>query len=67
MKYSNILTVIIRDDSPIIHCGDSPAYRSIKIELTPEQQEQVNRMGELEYVSKCFVEISMEEPARVPK
>jgi len=32
------LRVIIRDDSPMIFLQDSPAYRSVEIELTPEQQ-----------------------------
>jgi len=32
-----VLTVILRDDSPMIHCGDSPAYRSVRVDLTPEQ------------------------------
>jgi len=32
------VTVIIRDDGPLIHCGDSPSYRTVRIELTPEQR-----------------------------
>ena len=31
------LTVIIRDDSPAILCGDCPAYRTVEIDLTPHQ------------------------------
>jgi len=42
---SNKLTVIIRDDSPMVNCGDSPAYRSVQIELT---EEQVKRLGLLQ-------------------
>lgn len=33
------LTVIIRDDAPIIYCNDSPSYRSVRIKLTAEQRE----------------------------
>ena len=35
------LRVIIRDDSPMYHYQDSPTYRSVEIELTPEQQEKL--------------------------
>ncbi len=31
------LTVILRNDSPMIHCGDSPSYRSVQVDLTPDQ------------------------------
>ena len=36
---SDTLTVIFRDDSPTIHCGDSPSYRTVRIKLTDEQRE----------------------------
>lgn len=32
------LTVILRNDAPLIHCGDSPSYRTVVIHLTPEQE-----------------------------
>jgi hypothetical protein len=32
------LRVIIRNDAPMIFCNDSPSYRSVEIELTPDQQ-----------------------------
>ena len=35
------LRVVIRDDSPMICCNDSPSYRSVAIELTDAQLEQV--------------------------
>lgn len=39
-KYpSGQLTVVIRDDSPMIHCNDSPRYRTVRLTLTPEQRE----------------------------
>lgn len=58
------LTVILRNDAPMIHCGDSPSYRSVTLDLTPEQ---VNRLlcryvgssggvDLYEEVSKCFLE-----------
>jgi hypothetical protein len=33
----NKATVLIRNDGPMIHCGDSPSYRTVQISLTPEQ------------------------------
>lgn len=58
------LTVIFRDDGPLIHCGDSPAYRSVQIEFTDEQIDKLkcaytHSSGEhngYESVSKCFIE-----------
>lgn len=35
-----ILTVIIRDDAPFSCVGDCPSYRTVRIELT-EQQEKI--------------------------
>ena len=59
-----ILTVILRNDSPMIHCGDSPSYRSVQIELTPEQCEMIkprwtgssSGADEYEGISKAFIE-----------
>ncbi len=58
------LTVILRDDGPMIHCGDSPSYRSVQVELTPEQWEQIKPRisyttagtNYFEEISKCFIE-----------
>ena len=58
------LTVIIRDDGPMIFCGDSPSYRSVSIELTAEQREKLalrwtgNSGGDdyFEQISRCFIE-----------
>lgn len=33
------LTVIIRDDAPLLCAGDSPSYRSVRVKLTQEQRE----------------------------
>jgi hypothetical protein len=62
------LTVILRNDSPMIHCGDSPEYRSIQIDLTPEQCAAIDlrrtgsRAGvdEYESISKAFIEPNAE-------
>jgi len=66
------LTVIFRDDAPMIHCGDSPSYRSVQIELTQEQCKQLDPhfsystgLGEQEKryhesISKCFIEPNSE-------
>ena len=52
-----ILTVIIRNDAPLIHCGDSPTYRSIRIILTDEQrQKMVFDKQQYEAISQCFIE-----------
>lgn len=58
------LTVVIRDDSPMIHCGDSPAYRSVQLELTDEQLARIGlkwtySSGSIDYyeeISRCFIE-----------
>lgn len=58
------LTVIIRDDSPLINCSDMPSYRRVTITLTGEQikkmmLEPTCQQGERvfhESVSKCFLE-----------
>jgi hypothetical protein len=59
-----ILTVILRNDGPMIFCGDSPAHRSVQIELTPEQCEAIKprRVGTdcgrevYEAISMAFIE-----------
>ena len=58
------LTVIIRDDSPMIHCGDVPSYRRVTIDLTDEQKAKLclyatsSSMAKdiFESFSKCFLE-----------
>lgn len=53
--YSENLTILVRDDSPMIHCNDSPAYRTIRIELTPEQMRKLN-LRSYESISRCIIE-----------
>ena len=36
-KISGTLTFVIRDDAPMIHCNDSPSYRTVTIRMTDEQ------------------------------
>lgn len=58
------LTVIIRNDSPMIHCGDSPSYRTVVLELTDEQEQAImlqhtgtsGRRVEHESISKLILE-----------
>lgn len=58
------LTVIIRDDAPLIHCGDTPSYRRVTLDLTQDQMDAIrvkataNSMGKeiFESVSKAFIE-----------
>ena len=33
------LTVVLRNDAPMIFCDDSPSYRTARIELTREQED----------------------------
>lgn len=62
----NILTVVIRNDAPMVCCGDSPSYRSVRIKLTPEQLQSLRLEqthgsepnGFHEVVSRCFIEQS---------
>ena len=35
------LTVIIRDDAPIVFCNSSPTYRTVRVTLTDEQREAI--------------------------
>jgi len=61
---NNKLTVIIRDDSPLIFYNDSPTYRSVTIKLTDDQLQKLklkwigerNRENFHETISKCFIE-----------
>ena len=58
------LTVIIRNDGPLIFAGDTPSFRSVKIALTPEQREKLalhwsgtSAGREIhESISHCFIE-----------
>ena len=51
------LTVIIRDDSPLIHCGDVSAYRRVTIELTEDQKNTLLVGANVyESISHCFLE-----------
>ena len=50
------VTVIIRDDSPMLHRGDSPSYRSVAIDLTPEQVQRIGLWHVNERYSHCFIE-----------
>lgn len=61
---NNKLTVIIRDDGPLANCNDSPAYRSVQIELNHDQIAKLalkntfscGRDQFYETISKCFIE-----------
>ena len=35
------LTVVIRDDAPLVCAGDRPSYRTAQIELTPSQRKEL--------------------------
>ena len=58
------LTVIMRDEMPMIIFNDAPRYRSVQIDLTDEQIEKLkpknvgSQNGEeiYESYSRCFLE-----------
>lgn len=58
------LTVVIRDDGPLVTCNDCPTYRSVTITLAKEQLEQIALLKTYrtggkwhpESISKCFLE-----------
>jgi len=58
------MTVIIRNDSPLLLVGDSPSYRRVTIEMTPQQEEalKLRKVGVqagqniYEEYSHCFLE-----------
>ena len=60
----NVLTVVIRNEAPLIHCNDCPSYRSVQIELTEDQVDaialrpthQSGRDKYYEEISRCFIE-----------
>jgi hypothetical protein len=61
MKPPISLTVIIRDDSPIVFANDSPSFRRVTIRLTDEQKEalklRTTGAGDMfESVSRSFLE-----------
>lgn len=63
-RFPKHLTVIFRDDAPVIFVGDVPAYRRVTIELTAEQRDALalKQVGincgkpVYEAYSKCFLE-----------
>lgn len=63
------LTVIIRDDGPLIFCGDSPSYRRVTLDLTDFQINRLHLQPTrtsgtevfFEAVSQCFLEDQRED------
>lgn len=59
-----VLTVIIRDEGPLIHLNEPVCLRSVRIELTQEQLEKlrvkhtytINGQECYESISHCFLE-----------
>lgn len=70
---SNKLTVVIRDDGPMINCGDTPTYRSVQITLTDEQVNALalratyasGKTRHHEEISRCFIEPEVTPNAKV--
>lgn len=55
MTPTRVLTVIIVDGWPISNLNSSATYRSVQIELTPEQSEKLKK-SEYESIDRCFIE-----------
>jgi len=63
------LRVIFRNDWPLVNCQDSPLYRLVSIDLTPEQVEKLKpryaySVGGKDYyeeISRCFLELDEDE------
>lgn len=63
MRYCRyVMTVIVRDDAPLVHANDTPSYRTVRIKLTPGQCAAINRVDDpllnhdLESISKAIIE-----------
>lgn len=54
-KPARIATVIIRDDNPMIHCGDTPSYRTVRFALTDEQSASI-ALRDMEEISRVILE-----------
>ena len=50
------LTVVIRDDSPLVCAGDRPAYRTVQIELTENQRKECRLFSTYTVGGKDFFE-----------
>ena len=58
------LTVVFRNDGPMVHCGDCPSYRTATIQLTDEQIDELKcrfsySTGENEFyeeISRAIIE-----------
>lgn len=62
------VTVIIRDDSPIWHAGDSPTYRTVVFYLTAEQHALLglrcvdpSGVGFYETISQTIIEMKIND------
>lgn len=50
------LTVIIRDDAPLIYANDTPSYRTAVLELSDEQSEKLKLRNKTEKISRTILE-----------
>ena len=58
----------------MVHCGDTPSYRSVRIKLTPEQEKKLSlkqtySFGGVNYYeqfSKCILELAPKETEEAP-
>lgn len=52
------MTVIIRDDSPLVFAGSSPRYRSVRVKLTADQRKALMLGGSWNCGNVLWEEVS---------
>lgn len=50
------ITVIVRNEYPLRYLNEPATYRSVRLELTPEQAAQLRLRHADEVIGQCFVE-----------
>lgn len=55
------LTVIFRDDAPMIYAGDTPKYRTVVIDLTEDQISKLNLRNKEEHISMAILQEAARE------
>lgn len=50
------LTVIFRDDAPMLYAGDTPKYRTVVINLMEDQVAKLNPRNKEEHVSMAILQ-----------
>ena len=56
MSAKRTVTVMFRDDAPVIYASAAPAYRTARFVLTDEQAQIVTPIGKSECVERLILE-----------